>query len=96
MSRHVFETNGERAFFVSGVDQLEEQVGAAAGDGQISDLVDDEQRGAGVEADLLAQAPLAFGLGQRLDQLGEAAPVDAAACLHRSHADGRGGVILYR
>jgi hypothetical protein len=63
------------ALFVSGIDQLEEQAGAPAGDGQVADLVDDQQRGAGVEADLFAQAPLTFGLGQRFDQLGEAAPV---------------------
>jgi hypothetical protein len=82
------------ALFVSGVDQLEEQVGAAAGDGQIPDLVDDEQRGAGIEADLFGQAPLSFSLGQRLDQFGEAAPVDTAACFHRGHADGRGEVAF--
>lgn len=82
------------AFFVAGVDQLEEQVGAAAGDGQIPDLVNDEQRGSGIEADLFAQAPLAFGLGERFDQLGKAAPVDAAPCFHRGHADGRGEVAF--
>ena len=42
-----------RALFVAGVHELEEQVGAAGGDGQIADLVDDEQRGARVEADFL-------------------------------------------
>lgn len=79
------------ALFVSDVDQLEEQVGAPAGDRQISDLVDDEQRGAGIEADLFAQAPLTFSLGQRFDQFGEAATVYAlASCLHCGHADGRG------
>jgi len=30
-------------FFVTGVDELEQQVGAAGGDGHIADLVDDEQ-----------------------------------------------------
>ena len=31
------------AFFVTGVDQLKERICAACGDGQIADLVDDEQ-----------------------------------------------------
>ena len=33
-----------RAFFIAGVDELEEQVAAAGGDGQVADFVDDEQR----------------------------------------------------
>jgi hypothetical protein len=56
-----------RAFLVTGIDQLEEQVGAATGDGQVADFVDDQQLGAGIEADLLAEPALALGLGQRLD-----------------------------
>ena len=35
-----------RAFFVAGVDELEEQVAAAGRDRQVADLVDDEQRAA--------------------------------------------------
>lgn len=42
------ETLAGGALFVSGVDQLEEQVSAAAGDGQIPDLVADQQRGVGI------------------------------------------------
>ena len=45
------------ALFVAGVDQLEEQVAAAGYDGQISDLVDDQQRGTAQIADALAQLP---------------------------------------
>ena len=44
-----------RPFFVAGVDELEEEVGAAGGDRQVADLVDDEQAGAAVEAELLGQ-----------------------------------------
>ena len=66
------------ALLVAGVDGLEEQVGAAAGDGQVAGLVDDEQGCAGMEAEPLGQAALALGLGQSLDQLGEGGPVDAS------------------
>lgn len=55
--------------FVAGVDQLEEQVRAAAGDGQVADFIDDQQRCAGVEPDLFSKASFPFSLGQGLDQL---------------------------
>ena len=77
-----------RAFLIAGIDQLEEQVGAAAGDGQVADLVDDQQRSAGVEADLVAEPTLALGLGQRLDQLGQARPVDRPPGLYRGDTEG--------
>ena len=53
-----------RALLVAGVDELEEQIAAAGDDRQVADLVDDEQREAAEEADLLAQSALAFGLGE--------------------------------
>ena len=46
--------------FVAGIDELEEEVGAAVGDRQIADLIDDQERGSAVEADLLKQSPLTF------------------------------------
>jgi hypothetical protein len=45
--------------------------------------VDDEQLWPAEEAQALAQGALALGLGQRGDELGERAEVDAAAGLHR-------------
>lgn len=68
--------------FVSGVEELEEQVAAARRDREISDLVDDEQGGAAQEANPFAQRALAFSLGQRSDQIGKRDEVDALACLH--------------
>ena len=68
-----------RALLVAGVDQLEEQVAGAGADGEIADLIDDQQRGAAEEADALAQASFAFGLGERVDDVGERREVDAAA-----------------
>ena len=53
-----------RASLVAGVDQLEEQVAGAGADGEIADLIDDQQRGAAQEANALAQSPFAFGLGK--------------------------------
>src|SRR5512132_2723749 len=64
-----------RPLFVAGIDQLEEQVAAAGDDRQVADLVDDEQRGAAEPADAFAQASLAFGPGQRGDDVGEAREV---------------------
>ena len=52
------------AALVAGVDELEEQIAAAGNDRQVTDLIDDEQREAAEESDLLAQSALAFGLGE--------------------------------
>jgi hypothetical protein len=78
------------ALFVACVDQLEEEIGAIGGDGQIADLVDDQQGCAAVEADLLDQAALSFSPGQPLDQLGKGAAVDALARLDRGNTKGSG------
>ena len=68
-------------------DELEEQVAAAGHDGQVADLVDDEQRGAGKEPDALLQAALAFSAGELAEQIGQGAEVDAPARLHRLDAE---------
>jgi hypothetical protein len=83
-----------RAFLVAGVDQLEEQVGAAGGDRQVADLVDDEQARPGEEADLVAEAAVAFGAAERLDELGQRAAVDALAGLDRGDAETDGEVAF--
>ena len=80
--------------FVASVDQLEEQVGAAGGDGQIADLIDNQQGGPGIEADLLGQSALAFGLAQRRDQVGQGCAINASAGFHGCDAKGRGEVRL--
>src|SRR5436305_228418 len=76
-----------RALFVAGVDELEEQIAAAGDDGQIADLVDDEQREAAEVSDPFAQGAFPFGFGERGDDIGERAEVDAATGLHRLDAE---------
>src|SRR5262249_9842146 len=68
-----------RALLIAGVDQLEEQIAGASADGEIADLINDEQRGAAKEADAFAQTSFAVGLGERVDDIGERREVDAAA-----------------
>ncbi len=70
------------ALFVAGVDELEEQVGAARRDREITDLVDDQQRCPGEEADLLPERAFTFGLGKLGDQIGERDEVDRLAGAH--------------
>ena len=92
------------ALFVTGVDELEEEVAAAGHDGQVSDLVDDQKRGTAQIADALAQCALAFGLGEDSDEICERDEVDAFAgadCLDRQcggemrfSAAGRSSAIL--
>ena len=65
--------------FVTGVDELEEEIPTAGSDGQIADFVDNEQRCTTQEADFLAQRSLAFGLGKRSDQVRQRDDVDALA-----------------
>src|SRR6185312_6236252 len=77
-----------RATLVTSINQLEEQVAAAGKDRQIADLINDEQREAEVEPDLLAQHALALGLGERTDEIGEGEEVHAAPGLHCLDAQG--------
>ena len=66
-----------RAFFVSCIYDLEEQACAALRDGQISDFVDDEDRGPCEEADLFGELALAFRFGEGFGEFGERRLVDA-------------------
>src|SRR4029077_1755465 len=75
------------AALVAGIDELEEQVGAAGGDRQVSDLVDDEQGVAGDEANALLELSFALGLGQRGDDVSQGSEVDALAGLDRLNAE---------
>ena len=70
-----------RSLFVAGVDELEEQVSPARDDGQVADLVDDQQCSAAEVAKALAQAAVALGFGERCDEVGERREGDAAPCL---------------
>src|ERR1700760_2474955 len=48
-----------RALLIASVDQLEEQIAGTSPDGEIADLINDEQRGAAEEADAFAQTSFA-------------------------------------
>ena len=71
---------------VAGVDELEEQIPAAWNDRQVSDLIDDQERGATEEADTLAQLSFAFGLGEGTHDIGQGGEVDAATGLDSFNA----------
>ena len=76
----------DRAALVAGVDELEEQIAAVGADGQVADLVDDEQAVTGKEAHALRQVAFPFGLGHRVHDLGQRAEVDALASAYGFHA----------
>ena len=61
---------------VAGVDELEEQISATGNDGQVSDFIDDQERGATEEADALGQLSFAFGLGKGTDDIGQGGEVE--------------------
>ena len=75
------------ALFVTGVDELKEEIAAAWHDWEVADLVDDEQGEAAEELDFLTQNSLAFCLGEGADDIGEAAEIDAASGLHGFDAE---------
>ena len=68
-----------------GLDQLEEQAGAAEGDRQVADLIENEQAGAAEETDLVEQPSLA---------LDRRTAVDAVAGRHRGDAQSGGEMAL--
>ena len=82
------------ALFVAGEDELEEQVGGAGRDRQISDLVDDEQRRPGEEANLFPERAIAYGLGELGDQIGERDEVDALSGPHGLDRQRRGNMAF--
>jgi hypothetical protein len=59
------------AALVTSVDQLEEEVSPTRRDGQVANLVDDQQRGAAQIADAFAQGALALSLCESGHELGE-------------------------
>jgi len=63
--------------FITGVDELEEEIPNAGVNGQTAGFVDHEERCQTQEADFLAQRSLAFGLGKRSDQVRQRDEVDA-------------------
>ena len=69
------------ALLVAGVDELEEQIAAAGHDGQVADLVDDQERRAAEVAHAFAKRPFPLGLGERGDDVGESGEDDAACRL---------------
>lgn len=68
-----------RPFLVAGVDELEEQIAAAGDDREITDLVDDQQTWPVEEADAFLQPSLALGPGERCNEIGQGAEVEALA-----------------
>lgn len=75
---------------VAGVDELEEQIAAAGDDREIADLIDDQQTWPAEEADALLQPALAFGPGQRCNEIGQRAEVDALASFDGFDAERHG------
>lgn len=65
------------AALVAGIDELEEETAAAGDDGEIADIVDDQEAGPAEEADPFLQAAFALGSGERRE-------VDALALLDAS------------
>ena len=82
------------ALLVAGVDELEEEVGGLGVDGDVADLVDDEQGGASVVSELVVEAVGAARRGEGVDELGEGGSVDAAAGLDGGDAERAGEVAL--
>jgi hypothetical protein len=52
------------ALLIAGIDELEEEVGAAGSNGEISNFVDNEQRGSAEASNTLAQLALSLGFGE--------------------------------
>ena len=67
------------ALLVTGIDELEEQVGAAGFDGQVADLIDDKQGDPVNIAQARGEGAGAFGLGQGGDEFGQGGYESGAA-----------------
>ena len=83
-----------RAFFVSGVYDLEEQARSALRDGQVSDFIDDEYGGPREEADFFGELSLSLGFGEAVGEFGERRLVDAFSGFDGGDAQGFGEMGL--
>src|SRR3954452_4025986 len=66
-----------------GVHELKDQIAAPGDDGQVADLVDDQQLRPAQEAQAFAQGALPLRLGERTDDVGQGGEVDRTAGLDR-------------
>jgi hypothetical protein len=80
--------------FVARRHQLEEQVGGLGLEGDVADLVDDQQRDATEAGELVVQAALGMGLTETADPLGRGGAGDAMAGLAGPDAEADGQVGL--
>ena len=81
-----------RGAFVPGVDELEEEHGAVLADRQVADLVDHEERRVGEHAQPVRQVAGGLRFGERVDQPGQGAVIDAPAGLRRGDREAYGQV----
>ena len=82
------------ALLVAGIDQLEEQVGAAGFDRQVADLIDDKQGDPVDVAQARGEGTGAFGLGERGDEFGQGREIDALMGLDGGDPQGDGQVTF--
>src|SRR2546426_4824653 len=82
------------AALVAAADELKEQVGAVAVDGQVADLVHDERAGHGVDLELVVQTALAEGAGQGGNEDGGRGEEHAVATLDGLEAEPDGEMGL--
>ena len=68
-----------RGAFVAAADEHEHQVGGLGIEGDVADLVDDQQRDPLQPGELVVEASLALGVGQQRDPFGGGAERDALA-----------------
>ena len=83
-----------RCGLVAAGHQLEEEHGAVTGDGQVADLVDDEQRRVREGLEPVAEAAGGLRFLERGDQIGKRTVVDAAAVLGRGDREAQRQVRL--
>jgi hypothetical protein len=84
---------GARAFVALG-DELEQQVCAPAFEGEVAELIEDEQLGHGEKEELLGKAGVGLGLGQRRDERRGTDGKHRVAGLDCSAAEGDGQMRL--
>src|SRR5271157_3681020 len=59
----------DRSDFITGGDNLEQQIGPALVDGQIAQLIEEENTGTDVSSERFAQQPINLGRGEMIDHI---------------------------
>ena len=73
----------DRSNFITGGDNLEQQIGTTLVDGQIAQLIEEEKTGTDITSERFAERPVKLGRGETIDHVHDTCMANRMAMLNR-------------